>query len=235
MKIKRLFRLVCTAAILAAQTAMAEPMESHQSIRAAAESFIAAEVLASYDVMPTVEAGRLDSRLKLAPCDQPLETNLPPGGRMLGNAIVGVRCSGTKPWNIYVPVKVSLYESVLVTANPVSSGQVISAGDVKLIERDVTRLHSGYFSGTADVVGKKVKRSLPLGAVITRTMLRESIAIKRGQRISLVSGSGGLQVRMTGVAMADGAAGDRIEVRNLSSKRVIEGVVLSSADVQVGM
>jgi flagella basal body P-ring formation protein FlgA len=214
---------------------MAEPMESHQSIRAAAESFIAAEVLASYDVMPTVEAGRLDSRLKLAPCDQPLETNLPPGGRMLGNAIVGVRCSGTKPWNIYVPVKVSLYESVVVTASPMSSGQVISAGDVKLIERDVTRLHSGYFSGTTDVVGKKVKRSLPLGAVITRTMLREAIAIKRGQRISLVSGSGGLQVRMTGVAMADGAAGDRIEVRNLSSKRVIEGVVLSSADVQVGM
>mgnify|MGYP000582633073 FL=1 len=85
------------------------------------------------------------------------------------------------------------------------------------------------------MVGKKVKRSLPLGAVITRTMLREAIAIKRGQRISLVSGSGGLQVRMTGVAMADGAAGDRIEVRNLSSKRVIEGVVLSSADVQVGM
>lgn len=235
MKIKQLFRLVSAAAILAAQTTMAEPMESHQSIRAAAESFIAAEVLASYDVMPTVEAGRLDSRLKLAPCDQPLETNLPPGGRMLGNAIVGVRCSGTKPWNIYVPVKVSLYESVVVTANPMSSGQVISAGDVKLIERDVTRLHSGYFSGTTDVVGKKVKRSLPLGAVITGTMLREAIAIKRGQRISLVSGSGGLQVRMTGVAMADGAAGDRIEVRNLSSKRVIEGVVLSSADVQVGM
>jgi flagella basal body P-ring formation protein FlgA len=59
--------------------------------------------------------------------------------------------------------------------------------------------------------------------------------IERGQRISLVAQTAGLEVRMKGEALEDGVAGERIQVRNVSTRRVIDGVVLSATTVRVSM
>ena len=40
---------------------------------------------------------------------------------------------------------------------------------------------------------------------------------------------------MAGEAMADGTTGERIKVRNLSSKRIIDGIVKSATTIQVAM
>jgi flagella basal body P-ring formation protein FlgA len=40
---------------------------------------------------------------------------------------------------------------------------------------------------------------------------------------------------MSGEALDDGASGARIKVRNLSSKRVVNGTVLSATTVRVAM
>jgi len=235
MESSSVFRLVAAMTTLVATVVMADPMQSHDSIRSAAESFITGEVLATHDVTPTVKAGHLDSRLRLAPCDEPLETFMPAGGRTLGSTIVGVRCSGTRPWNIYVPVKVSLFADIVVASRPLSDGRILRAEDIKLVERDIASLHSGYYTDSVDVVGKKTRRAVTLGTVITTAMIKEPVTVKRGQRVSLVAATRGMEVRMAGVAMTNGATGERIEVRNLSSKKIVEGTVLSAAAVQVNM
>ena len=40
---------------------------------------------------------------------------------------------------------------------------------------------------------------------------------------------------MTGEALADGASGERIRVRNLNTKRELEGIVESATTVQVSL
>ena len=65
--------------------------------------------------------------------------------------------------------------------------------------------------------------------------MKEPLAVKRGQRVDLVALAGGLEVRMTGEAMSDGTPGQRIKVRNLRSKRVVDGIVKSSTTIQVAM
>jgi flagella basal body P-ring formation protein FlgA len=216
-------------------TVMAEALQSHQSIRDTAESFISTEVQRSYGRMPEAKAGRLDSRLRLGACDEPLEGFLPAGGHTLGNATVGVRCHGTKPWSLYVPVKVSIFDTVVVAARPLSRNHIIDDEDLNLAERNIAELRSGYITDTSQLIGKQSARSISIGAAITASMVKDPLQIKRGQRISLVTGAGGLDVRMAGEAMSDGAAGDRIQVRNLSSKRVVEGTVVSPMIVQVDM
>jgi flagella basal body P-ring formation protein FlgA len=42
-----------------------------------------------------------------------------------------------------------------------------------------------------------------------------------------------MRVRMAGTALADGAEGQRITVRNLSSSREVEGVVRSAQTVEI--
>jgi flagellar basal body P-ring formation protein FlgA len=221
--------------LLAGNPAFAASLQSHDSIKAAAEEFISAAVEASHGLVPTVSAGGLDSRLRLSNCDQPLEAFLPTGGKLLGNITVGVRCSGTRPWSLYVPVRVALFSQVVVAARPLTRNSVLTQEDMKLEKRDLAQLQNGYFTDPSALIGKKVGRNIAMNAALDASRVRDPLAVKRGQRVNLVAAANGIEVRMKGEAMSDGATGDRIKVRNLSSKRVVDGVIESSSTIQVAM
>jgi flagella basal body P-ring formation protein FlgA len=223
------------ATCLATTALPAAPVQDHASIRKTAEQFITDLVRASYGQAPDVRTGSLDSRLRLSHCDEPLEAFQPPGGKTLGNITVGVRCSGSRSWSLYVPVRVSIYDKVVAAARPLTRGEVLEDGDVKLVERDLAQLQSGYFIDPAEVAGMEVTRTVALDAALTNYLVKEPLQVRRGQRVILVANSGGLEVRMTGEALDDGATGARIKVRNLSSKRVVDGTVISATTVQVAM
>jgi len=65
------------------------------------------------------------------------------------------------------------------------------------------------------------------------TMLKAQRLIERGQRVTVLAGGNGLEVRMPAEALSHGAKGERIRVRNLSSHRIIEGVVAGAGLVRV--
>ena len=218
-----------------ASPVVADAIQSHESIQTSAETFIAEKVLSSHGRLPTARAGNLDSRLRLKECDQPLQAFQPAGGRSLGNTTVGVRCPGTQPWTLYVPVKVSIHDMIVVAVRPLSRGAIVQNEDVKLLEKDLAQIRSGYYKDLSEVIGKQVIRTVSMGAAVTVPMVKPQMQIKRGQQISLIAESHGLKVRMTGEALADGASGERIQVRNLSSKKVVEGVVQSATTVQVAL
>lgn len=223
---------VVAAASGASATTADYPVQSHDSIRAAAR----AHVLDNRDdfrVAPQVEVGNLDSRLRLTACSQPLETYDSPNGLSGGRGVVGVRCNGDKPWKIYVPVKVALMEAVVVTRRPLVRGQALRAGDVALSEVDVSRLHKAYFSHVEDVIGLRTKRAVSSGSTLHAGVLQRERLVKRGGQVEIVSNGDGLQVRMQGKALADGGRGDRIKVKNLNSGRVVTGTVAGAGLIEV--
>jgi len=91
-----------------------------------------------------VTAGRLDRRLRLTACELPLESFAPPGKRRMGKRTVGVRCNGKHAWTIYVPVSVKVMTEVIIAKRALERGTIISAADVGLEQRDISRLHRGY-------------------------------------------------------------------------------------------
>ena len=66
-------------------------------------------------------------------------------------------------------------------------------------------------------------------------MVRAAIAVRRGERVSILATTAALQVRMEGEALSDGAIGEIIRVRNLSSRQEIEAQVVGPGQVQVRM
>jgi flagella basal body P-ring formation protein FlgA len=64
-------------------------------------------------------------------------------------------------------------------------------------------------------------------------MFTPDLIVRRGQEVTLLSSSGAVEVRANGRAMIDGAAGSRIQVQNLGSMRVVEGVVETADLVRV--
>jgi flagella basal body P-ring formation protein FlgA len=63
------------------------------------------------------------------------------------------------------------------------------------------------------------------GEPLSVDALAPALLIHRGQQVVLVARSPRVEVRMTGVALADARAADHIRVQNLSSQRIVEGIV----------
>ena len=57
--------------------------------------------------------------------------------------------------------------------------------------------------------------------------------LKRGEKVSIVVRKEALFLRIPGEILEDGAVGEKIRVRNLQSKKIIEATVLSRDEVEV--
>jgi len=182
-----------------------------------------------------VDASTMDPRLKLPVCTEALQAFLPPGGRIGSVSSVGIRCQKPKPWSLYIPIRVKIFTPVITASHPLLPGSRISPGDFQTIEMDVANLPAGYLSSPEQVLNKILKRPLGMGAVFSPEIIGGAPLIRRGEQVTLLAETQGMQIRTSGKALKDGAEGAVIQVRNLSSQRIIEGVVTSAGIVKIIM
>jgi len=221
---------ICAALLGEAQAAAIEKLEN---IRNAVLEFAAQEV-GGVDDNVHLEIGRLDPRLRLAACGEPLTAYFSTGSRTVGHTNVGIRCEGPKPWSLFVPLLIDRQIAVAVAVDRVQRGQVIDAADVTYELRSMAKLNAGYFAANDGLIGKISTRPIARGTPYTHNMVKANRIVRRGERVTLSLQSGGIAVRVVGTALRDGTRGERIPVRNLSSKRVIEGVVHEPGLVLIG-
>lgn len=175
----------------------------------------------------------LDARLRLADCDVPLAItakDLTSANRLN----VHVSCPGSARWAIYVPVELSIWRSVVVVTAPIARGQTIAESDLGLEEHDVATAR-GYYGHPSELVGYIARRVLNVRSPVLASQVEAPLQVKRGDKVILTAMLGTLQVKMNGIAEADGRYGDRISVRNSDSQRVIEGRITGPGQVQVAM
>lgn len=218
---------------MAVTTHAAQAPQRHADIAAAAKEFLDSKLRSAY-ASYQIEIGTLDPRLRLAPCTEQLHAFLPSGSRLPGNTTVGVSCSGASPWTLYVPAKAKVMNEVVVLRRLVTRDTPIGADDVGLETREIDATR-GYIQDPAQVVGKLAKRPLAANTVLTPSMLSAPRLVRRGQQVVLVAAMPGMDVRVQGIALDEGGAGDRIKVRNVSSKRVVEATVIEAGVAQVAM
>lgn len=234
MTAKFLISLLITGICATASASGKQEIESHARILDTARTFLELQ-LAGVEGKTEVRLGNLDRRLRLQRCSGMLEGYLPPGGRLVGNTSVGVRCNGEQPWQIFVSARVSLLQEVVVARGYLARGTILGPEHIEVAERDVTSSGHGYISDPDASIGMILRQPIQNGLVITPVMLTRPKLIRRGEDVVIISRTGNFEVRMTGSAMADGAEGERIRVRNKNSKRIIEGRVTGEGTVMVQM
>ncbi|WP_137821648.1 flagellar basal body P-ring formation chaperone FlgA [Pseudomonas sp. D(2018)] len=182
-----------------------------------------------------IQVNRLDPRLRLAECDKDLTSQLESPAQPLGRVTVRIRCDGSSPWTVFVPAQVKLYRDVVVVTRPLRRGAPIGPQDVTVAERDVGTLSQGFLSDPGQIVGQKTTRTLLPDQVLAPLHLQQAEVVSKGDQVVISAQSPAINVRMPGEALANGAPGEQIRVRNLSSGRVIRARVKRPGQVEVDM
>lgn len=212
------------SATMAAQSisSIAASAAIHAESQATAKGFRGVEV----DIRP------LDSRISLSRCDTPLSV-ASTGDRVLGAVSIAVSCSSPAPWTVHVRGNVAAQVELPILIMPVNRGDIISASDVQMQVQRITRDLVGYIGKEQEIIGKEARKNLSVGSKVRKSDIVAPQIVDRGQTVDLVARSSGLVVNMQGKALANGAAGERLLVKNMSSGKRIEGLVLNDGSVLI--
>lgn len=208
-----------TTALIGGLTAcavMAADFQPVDSIKAAA--------LGALPVGADAEA-TLDPALRLPRCGAALVA------RVQGSNSVEVGCPDG--WRLFVPVRVRRSQTVLVLSRGLAPGETITADAFVPETRDASRIVGAAVADPAQAVGRVARRTLSAGAVLSATDLVAQRLIRRGDNVALVSRRGGVEVRVVGKALGDAGESERVTVENISSRRVVQGVVGPGGDVWI--
>ena len=167
----------------------------------------------------------LDPALRLPRCGAALVA------RVQGSNSVEVSCPDG--WRLFVPVRVRRSQTVLVLSRGIAPGETITADAFMPETRDASRIVGAAVADPAQAIGRVARRTLSAGAVLSATDLVAQRLIRRGDNVALVSRRGGVEVRVVGKALGDAGESERVTVENLSSRRVVQGVVGPGGDVWV--
>ncbi len=213
------------------QHSIAKEIQSIFSIQEAIEQYISTHLATNTDYK--IRHDRLDRRLTLSLCNKPLEIINLIGTLQPGRNSIGVKCNGEKRWIIYTSVSISVYQDVIVLTHPLRRGDIFNASALQLARKEISTLRSGFFSTAEHILNQQATRNLSAGTVITQSHYTKAKLIKRGDRVYITTRLPHLHISMAGIAMMDGAKGQNIRVKNLTSQQIVQGVVTSPGQIVV--
>lgn len=142
------------------------------------------------------------------------------------------RVDGRTVKNMAVRGKLVAEAEVVVARQPLRRGRTISANDVELIARDISRERDPLFE-LDEVVGNRVARGVRAGQVLERKSIEFPPLVKKGAFVRIVAKRGAMLLTAIGIAREDGQLNQVIRVQNSSSQKQIRARVVAPDRVEV--
>lgn len=181
-----------------------------------------------------VPAGRIDD-LRVPTGEVLLDPRLhegPAGSAFLAATVV-VRVNSRDYQTLSMTFRVGRYQQVVVAARPLEPKTVLGAADFRIDSVSSTELPADALPAIAEPGDLEVLRPVKSGEVITPRMLRQKIAVKRGEIVTLILEGRGFRITTHGQAAEDARRGDTVRVVNATSKRDVLGKVEGPGMVRV--
>jgi len=218
---KRLF--ILTLLLLTNDIANAADINGYEklnSIQNTAKIFLEEKTISADTKDVELNIGQIDPRLKLKKCDQPLIAFLPQGSKTFGKLSVGVRCSGTVPWKIFLSATVYHYQTVVIANNSLAKGKLISKQDLGYKRVKVSNFRKQPAVDSSQVVMTSPRRFIRAGSIIYTNNI---CMICKGNRVNVTAGSAYFSINLEAEALADALDGEMVKLRNSKSRRIFNG------------
>jgi flagella basal body P-ring formation protein FlgA len=217
--------LVCTAD---------NRFESHQTIKQKASAFLATK-LDGIGNEYSLQIRPIDQRLKLKKCPSEIAINLPSNTVKPGRNTLSVSCTSDTSWRVFMSAYVKLFAYVIASKHPLNKGHLIQKNDLVVKKIEVTNVRSSYLTNIALAINKVLKRRVNRGDIISVNNLAKPILVNKGDTITILAKNNGFQISMKGTALTAGGKGDKIRVKNIRTKRTIQGTVFDKHTVKVNI
>jgi flagella basal body P-ring formation protein FlgA len=132
-----------------------------------------------------------------------------------------------------VKAHVQAFGNVVKSKRPLRRKHVMEGEDIYLAKVDIRKIPNGSMSDPEKIVGKSLKRSIAANIPIQENMVQMSRVVGRGMRVNIIVSSNGLNIRATGRTNEKGYVGQPVRVMNLSSKKIISGILVDEKTVKV--
>lgn len=211
----------------------AEPAAGSELLSTTVRQFLAAQLapaIAGSEREITVASP--DPRLQLAACPQTPIAFWPGNARQTGATVVGVRCPGEGGWQVFLPVTIAEWSTVIVASRPLRPGERLQQADLKPLRISRDQLRGNTVDDPGKLMGAVTRQAIAAGQPLTDLL---TCQICRGDEVSIAAGDGSFEVSMKGIAQGAGNVGDKVPVRNLSSRRTIQAVVMATGKVRVAL
>lgn len=109
---------------------------------------------------------------------------------------------------------------VVTAAVPLQKGDVLSETHLARQARDIVGL-ANPFTSTGPLIGMQVARSINAGTILEPDHIVSVPVIRNGETVKIFARKGGLQLSTSGIAKAEGRAGEIIAVKNIASSKTI--------------
>lgn len=175
----------------------------------------------------------LDSRLRLAKCDNNLTFKVIEPPHNAHNITVKTSCTTDQRWTVYIPATVNVYEDIVVVNRSLARGDILQDEDLSYKRINVAVIGRGIVNDITSVHGLELKRAIRAGESLRHTFLKKPDVVLKGQQVVMSTQSRFLSVETTGVALVNGHVGERIKVKNDRSNRIIDAEVVAPGRVSV--
>ena len=122
--------------------------------------------------------------------------------------------------------------AVFVLKNHKKKGDKVEESDL-ILSQEKKFLSADAFDDLDNILGKHLRRSLRKGTILKANHLSPAWLVYKNQKIMIEHKIGEIYVKVKGLALSNGAKGDRILVKNISSNKTVEGFVNGEKKISI--
>jgi len=135
--------------------------------------------------------------------------------------------------SIRVKATVTARDRVVKTIRPLTRHTLLDRSMLYTTLMDVRKIPRGAVRTIKALIGKELKRSVRADMVLRKNMVVNQPVIKKGEQVTILYQSPTLRITAPGIARTSGSIGEGVKVLNLSSKKLVIGMVRGKGVVDV--
>lgn len=228
----RLF-IVSIVVIFSASVSAAGAQQPHAELNDLARNFLLSHLNQTTGGEAIVDVVPLDKRVRLRNCDSSLQAFWPYEPRNFQNVSIGIRCTGSQPWKVYLQAKTRKMKKVAVLNAHVNTGDRLENSMISMRSLDILRLNTGSIVDYTNLIGREFTRNVRAGTPLEKRLLAVPVLVHRNEFVQIESGSGAIKVHAEGEALDDGYQGDTIKVKNNRSGKIVQATVIDRNTVRI--
>jgi len=130
-------------------------------------------------------------------------------------------------------IKTTGYSYFVVAKRLIKYKEIITENDLDLLYNEVNNKPKTAITKIKEVLNNEARVMIPKGVIINKSMIQKIPIVRKSDKITIIYLDNNIQLELSGVALDDGAMGQKIRVSTNDTHKTFEGEVIDIQKVLV--